>query len=315
MTGAHQNWGFNRLNGRMTGKVSTVQAKLVNSSSVFGNYGDFDNLNSNEHSAPILNTDDIRGLTIPTALLMLGNPQTNLAWSYPEFLTSKISQLAPGGIDVLGHVLTLTTLPWGIIKTDTIDGLSVATQLTLLGTLITNVAIPFMSTMNQNVTQTSDCSFGQLTLGTGVKFPTTGGVPRLLDFYESFTWTTTMQSQVWTPDGITKGTQNVTIRFTRIGVMVTASVGPCNANATPLATADTITGTAIFPGRFLPKVNTNFYTKARVDGVYVAATGLLPVGITPLTFYGGVGLQNFTGTPGTLQGTNAFDFTYNCSAF
>lgn len=102
-------------------------------------------------------------------------------------------------------------------------------------------ALTFISGNTQDVSATGSPTFATETLTTGLMLPTAGGVPTLLNYYETYSYTTT-----FTGCGTT--TSAVVVQIIQIGRLVTLCTN-LDANFTA-ASSGQMTLTTAFPSRF-----------------------------------------------------------------
>jgi hypothetical protein len=100
------------------------------------------------------------------------------------------------------------------------------------------------------------------TFGTGIQLPTTGGTPTTLNYYEAGTFTLTLS-------GIWSASQTGTVRFVRIGNLVTLTLPTIQATQN---TSAIITMSGI-PSRFLPSVSCGGYVRVKDVGALISTPG------------------------------------------
>jgi hypothetical protein len=133
---------------------------------------------------------------------------------------------------------------------------------------------------------TLDNGSGQLTVSSGINFPTSGGTPTLLNYYEEYNYTST-----FTGCGLV--TSAVAIHITRIGRIVTLST-QLDVNWTCVSYGTMVTTTA-FPSRFGVNTNHNhFITSVVNNGTPMPADAYISISNT--VFVSGNGSSsNFQG--------------------
>ena len=133
-------------------------------------------------------------------------------------------------------------------------------------------------------------------------FPTSGGVPTSLSYYEEYNYTTAL-SGPWT----TANNPSITLGFTRIGRMVTCtSANDSSQTATVSANISLVTN---FPARFTPSNNTiRFWNFAQSATTGVQSRVDVGTSSGSMAFYNGNG-ATFAGS-GTA-GVYKFSFSWS----
>jgi hypothetical protein len=101
------------------------------------------------------------------------------------------------------------------------------------------------------ITSTNQSIAGEKTFSTGIKLPTSGGTPSLLNFYEEW-------SDVFTFTNIFSVNQIALVKLVRVGTMITMVVSGTLATASGSSSATCVsTGSVVIPSRFRPSTSTH----------------------------------------------------------